>query len=587
MKNSCSIRPFHNHSFSNHITGRDYELTTKHLHYELYHFPALITNIKAFFLLFAVMFSCNVLCASDEAAGIEREIDGRTVLFTAHDSELLTAVDQRGSLEKFRGILAALAAFEEQFHRIKVLDKCNVVFEINERSATGDVFGELIVDCEYPGSDMLAAVRKTFRIHGARFDEAGTLVFARFAQEGEGESRGAVFDLYTMLRDKKGNVRKCMFLKFEYGLKLEGQADFLKFINGRWLEYGPYLQFNKPVSLTVKTFQVDRKGWKIWTHVSKHMNRGFNDKGQLVRETKQETSYNYSRSVKDMPYDIYDLAYYRGGDIKSFDLVFKDGLKPSANRTEPEHMDVYFRWSPEGILLEKMVRSYRILDNKREYVKGISREYMLADRKRAVKLTETSFSIRPGTDGSMKENRIPEKTVVTWNISFDKNDKVLSRKVLEVTHSFEREANADEPAIVFRGLKDVKFVDDEGRRLKGVFVDYYDFSGDGTLSIVRSIVIDVLSYNRSGDPATMVLSILSPENPGENTEMRIVQDCNYIIGEAVLGDMFLEKREKGYYVCLDEIPEGGENFQGTVIHGNPGKQGSGGDNGAYFLQENP
>jgi hypothetical protein len=531
----------------------------------LYHFYSLKTNTKAIFLGLILLFSSEFVLFSEEFIEVPKEINGKNIVFKAKEKAVLDNIVKPEALDKFQEIFDSLNAFEKKFHQIKILNKCEFEIVFQDITKTDCFSSEFIVNALYSGNDSLKPVNKNFSIIKTYFNNEGDLVYMRFRQNGDDEAVATVVDLYNIQRDKQGDIRKRMFLKFKEDLKVEGHPGFFKFIDGIWIEYGPYLKFNEPVSITCKTFILDEKGWKIWTHVTKRSNRGFNEKGQLVRETTQETSYNYSRPVSSRPYDVYDLSFYPGGEINSYNLVFRDALKEPSN-TEPKHLEFNFKWSSEGVLLEKMMRKYRIVDNTKEYIRGESREYTLDGPAKAVKLKETTFNIRSRTDGFLKKDRILKKTILTWNLSFDEKNKVLSRKVLEFKNIPSNKKDRTETINVFQSLKEVRFVDDAGGRLKGVLVDYYDFTEDGKCSIVRSVGIDVIAHNRSGDPAKIVLAVISPHDISENSEMILTQDCNYVIGEAVLGDMFLERQEKTFSVYLERIPEPKESLKGTVVY---------------------
>ena len=364
------------------------------------------------------------------------------------------------------------------------------------------------------------------------------------------------YHIYNFSFDEQGNFLDRMIVKTTLDPSLQADRSYYKFQEGKWMEYRNYGQNGLPDSITLKTFLLNKDGSKIWMDSKKSFNRRFNEQGQITQETSQITTYSYSGLNLAETFAIYNVLLHPTGEISSYEIVFSQ-KDDTSSFSEADHLEINFERNDLGVQTKKMIRKYKIQQGQCVYSEGKTEELILENANRVKESREIVFDIRPGTKGLMPEDQILKQSLHSWNLELDASGQVQRKRILTTQYEYPEIEGRKQMVNLFVSLKNILVTRLEGK-LKTIEVNYHDFDSNRILTYLRQIKIEVLEHAFTGDPIKLKLNISSPIDPGSNDEEVIIQDCNYIINEAILGELFYQKTDRPFDVGLEEVSDQGE-----------------------------
>jgi hypothetical protein len=502
-----------------------------------------ILTLFLFFIQFQSAFSQSEFSS-------ERSIGDRPVKLTASDPGRLEICLRPENIERIERVLRNLALFEQETENSYFVNTARI--ELEWLSSQGPESKPSALAVTALSRDDESEIRKRFRLEQIRFSENDAVVSFTVTPEREKPEDRPTYRVTNIRRDSRGNILKRILVKISSGPAFRLPADFEKFLEGVLLEYRDFNEFGKPMSYQAKTFVLDQTGRKRWVQVKESLNRRFNESGRLLQETVRETRYSYGEPM-DSDFAVYNVRIDPAtGDLGRFDLIFSPppGETPLPRK---ESFEILFEPLSNSTGIKKIVRKYDLEQGAKRYLSGQSIE-LYQKGSRISFFRETSFQIKPGTPGLLDEDRIYESALYLYNLEFNEENKVLHKRIVEL--AFVPRENGETSLPVFHTFRDVRYTYQNGDP-KRLDVDFLDFNENRRLGIARQLSIEVLETMKTGDPVKIRLVIKVPADPAMDTEQVIIQDCRYILNEAVTGDLFYAPTERSFHVRIKNLsPEG-------------------------------
>jgi hypothetical protein len=393
-------------------------------------------------------------------------------------------------------------------------------------------------------------VEKQIRIFRLTYTHS-RLLYLRF-HELSNQDSGLFYDFYNIEFDGKGRTLRSVILKSDTDKSIPCKEPFILFREGKEIQYKGFTASGLPTAYRSKTFVLNKNGLKQCIRLKECSNRMFNPNGLLSGETTQETRYTYKQGE---PCLIYNVRLDKRGKIVSYDFLFPRIEKSPLSQASCYHCLVQ---ESSPIKEKKIIRQYLFSQGKRQFQSGSSREAEFDMQGRLVCFHEAEFKIKPGSDGLKEDERFEGKDHYVWNTSFSPGNRVLTRRIIKtIAYSFELNGKK-ENCNLLASLREVHFLEEE-ENLKKVTVCFYDLGKDLVWIPLRQVTIDILEMMKNDIPSKINLSILSPNNPLDHCEQSILQDCDYILEEAVFGDLFLpQKKSSNFDVHVQKLSDKGE-----------------------------
>lgn len=490
---------------------------------------------------------------AEEGLSQEHEIHGfRTVFkFDSAESSALFASD---CLSLATEIIQNLIGFQKEILGITFVPGFEFGF-IFENRLEAETLNNAILISYHRSDDGQLQQSLALRIKETVLND-GKLTYLSFDTLEPDARLKNTYHIYNFSFDDMGNFLDRMIIKTTLDPSMRSDRPYYKFQEGKWMEYRNYGSNALPDSVTIKTFLLNKDGSKIWMDSKKSFNRRFNDQGQITQETSQITTYSYSGANAGETYAIYNVSLHPGGEIAGYEIVFAE-KDDTSSLNQPDHLEINIERNDQGVQIRKTVRKYQIQQEHCVYSEGKIEALLLENGNRVKESKEILFDIKPGTNGSAPEDQILKESLQSWNLEFDATGQVQKKRILTTQYAYPEIEGKKQMVNLFVSLKNI-FVTRVDGKLKTIEVNYHDFDANRILTYLRQIKIEVLEHAFTGDPIKLKLQISSPMDPSSNDEEVIIQDCNYIINEAILGELFYQKVNRPFDVGLEEMSEQGE-----------------------------
>jgi len=503
-----------------------------------------------FLVLCLLLFSSP--CPASENLNQEYQLQGFRTVFK-FDSPENASLFSSDCLKLAEEVIRNVIAFQREILGITFLPGFEFGF-IFENKLQSETLHEAVLISYHRSDDGQLTQSLALRIKDMSFKD-GQLIYLSFDTLEPDASLKNTYHVYNFSFDAFGNFMDRMIVKTTLDPSLKADRSYYKFQEGKWMEYRNYGENGLPDSITIKTFLLNKDGSKIWMDSKKSFNRRFNAQGQITQETSQITTYSYSGLNLAESFAIYNVLLNATGELSSYEIVFSQKMD-TLSLSQADYLEITFERNELGIQTKKMIRKYKIQDGKCVYSEGKTEELVLEAANRVKESREIVFDIKPGTLGLTAEDQILKQSLQSWNLEFDASGQVQRKRILTTQYEYPEMNGKKQMVNLFVSLKNILVTRAQGK-LKTIEVNYHDFDASRVLTYLRQIKIEVLEHAFTGDPIKLKLNISSPVDPGFNDEEIIIQDCNYIINEAILGELFYQKAERSFDVGLEEVsPQG-------------------------------
>lgn len=374
------------------------------------------------------------------------------------------------------------------------------------------------------------------------------------------ENGQVCYDLYHLEADSKGRTLRTVIIKSFLDRRMPCKEPFYCFSEGREIQYKGFTMNGEPTAYRKKQFTVNRNGYKQWTRIKECRNRMFHPNGLLSGETIHDSQYTYREEVGCL---IYNLMLDKLGRIHSYEYAFLTTKKRPAPQS----------WFYHALIQEtspfrdkRIVRQYLFSKGKRCFQSGNCREASFDEMLRLRYFKDSEFLILPGKDGLSEADRKEVNDCFIFNTAFNENGRVLTRRVLNTILTVSGQNGSETLLNILSSYREIRFFEEKGT-LKKVMVSFYDAGRERILTCVRQVIIKIMQTMKNDGPSRIRFFILSPDNAEEPYEQEIVQDCGYIIDEAVFGDLFIpRKKNRDYDIHVQTVTPEGEITEWVLCH---------------------
>ncbi|MDP3981802.1 MAG: hypothetical protein Q8Q33_10365 [Chlamydiota bacterium] len=491
-------------------------------------------TIKYGFLIFTLLTLTQAVWAEDQC--IQFDWEGRQITYR-YESKLLYSVEEDGVIiPKLEKIIRNIMFFEQEVHDTHLLEGADINIE-------GKIYGQfsaLKVHAVRKYENGAAGAERKYIINEVVFD-ADHVRFLRLLED-RGEKTPTVFyDIYNIDFDKNAYVLKKIILKSFLDVS-EGTGLLCeKFIEGIKVQYQDFGGNGLALSFTYQYFLLTKNAGEMILKEKKSFNRHFNQEGYIVSQTTQETSYTYSQQM-GMNDAVFNVRYHPSGQIKSYNIASNMDQKNSSSGI---HNVICFNIERDdaGLELHETIRTCTTTGAAVQYLSGKQRDYAYDSEKHPRFVAEKVFDIKVGTDGLNPSDRTVKQELYMWNMAYDKSGQIIRRRILKTLFKEVELLGRRVRLRLYNNLRDIYiFRDEDNGNMKGVRVDYLICNGENLCVKDRSVEAQVIEFSFRHDPLKIKLIVRDLNETSASIETEIVQDCEYILNEAISGELFTPQR---------------------------------------------
>ena len=190
-------------------------------------------------------------------------------------------------------------------------------------------------------------------------------------------------------------------------------------------------------------------------------------------------------------------------------------------------------------------------------------EYLIDENQRTKHIKTSTYNIKSYPENAEEKQKVLQKIHYMWNYDFDQNNNVLYKKELDTTFVHTAQGSSQ----TLHSLKEIYFERSSSKsELEKILMHYYSYDASGTLTIKRSLDIQILEIMPSGEPSVIKLKITFPGDPSFKYEQIYYQDCSYLLHAAIKGNLFKTKQDDTFITQIISISPDGKNINCKVIN---------------------